>query len=294
MCDEMTAFRKAQLPLDRAGWPTATVRRTASVGSSPTPRTDNDSKSRRSSAEGLSISFVIPALDEGLYVGATLSAIRRALGEHPRPVEIVVVDGGSNDRTVAEARELADRVIADAPAARLNIAAGRNIGAKQSRGDLLFHTDADVRFEDLPRLLQAIDTAFADSRLVAATMSLWPYPWDARKLDVRMHTFGNAVIRASLSLGVRLARGECLVIRRETFEALQGFNERLALGEDCDLFRRASKRGRVAFLKGHRVYHSPRRFRQWGYLRVFLIFTREGLWQWMFRRPYLRQWTPVR
>ena len=84
------------------------------------------------------LSVIVPALDEGERIAATLDALAnlRALG-----VEVIVVDGGSRDATVQRARLRADRVI---PAAR-GRASQMNAGAEMATGDVLLFLHADTR-----------------------------------------------------------------------------------------------------------------------------------------------------
>src|SRR4029077_17412132 len=87
------------------------------------------------------LSIVMPVLDEGEGIAATLDALAdlRALG-----TEVIVVDGGSRDATIQRARLRADRVI-PAPRGR---AVQMNAGAAKANGDVLLFLHADTR---LPR-----------------------------------------------------------------------------------------------------------------------------------------------
>ena len=129
---------------------------------------------------------------------------------------------------------------------------------------------------------------------MAATAPIWVYPEEAQFSDKLYHTLMNGVIRLSFSLGVYLAKGECQLVRRSVFERIKGYNETIIAGEDCNLFYRLHKEGKVAYLRRLKVYHSPRRFRQYGYLRVSLIYIREGLSLLFLRRSYVEEWKPIR
>src|SRR3989449_3451807 len=84
------------------------------------------------------LSIIMPVLDEGENVAATLDALAdmRALG-----IEVIVVDGGSRDATIQRARLRADRVIS-APRGR---ALQMNASAEQASGDVLLFLHADTR-----------------------------------------------------------------------------------------------------------------------------------------------------
>lgn len=86
----------------------------------------------------MNLSIIIPVLDEAAGIEAALTT----LGSYrERGCELVVVDGGSRDGTLALASPLADRVLS-APRGR---AAQMNAGAAAARGDVLLFLHADTK-----------------------------------------------------------------------------------------------------------------------------------------------------
>src|SRR6187397_1590834 len=83
------------------------------------------------------LSIIVPVLDEAQGIGAALAVLAPA---RSRGVEVVVVDGGSRDRTREAAAPLADRVI-ESPRGR---AMQMNAGARASRGEVLLFLHADT------------------------------------------------------------------------------------------------------------------------------------------------------
>src|SRR5205085_2212869 len=84
------------------------------------------------------ISVIIPVLDEAANIVSSLQALTPL---RARGAEVIVVDGGSRDRTVALSRPLADQVIS-APRGR---AMQMNAGAAVARGDVFLFVHADTR-----------------------------------------------------------------------------------------------------------------------------------------------------
>ena len=242
------------------------------------------------------ISIIIPTKNEGEYIGKTIEQFRPYLDTWG--LEIIVSDANSTDNTPEIVRQYAsewgDRVKLVQATGKQNIAIGRNLGAAAASGTILFHTDADVLIPDIPQFFQKVLDAFERPNVVAVTTPIWVYPEEATWSDRLYHILMNGVIRLSFSVGVYLAKGECQLVRRSVFERIKGYNESIVAGEDCNLFFRLHKEGKIAYIRRQKVHHSPRRFREYGYFRVSFIYLREGLSLLLFRRSFVDEWKPIR
>lgn len=244
------------------------------------------------------LSIFIPTRNEAKYIGTTLAQFEAFWEKYD--LEIIVSDANSTDGTAELVEHFAalsgQRVkLVQAGPGKQNIAIGCNLGAAQAKAPLLFRVDADVRIPDKDYFLGRLFEAFEqDSSLVGATARILVYPEEARASDRLFHFLMNIVIRLSFVFKVPLAKGECQIIRRASFEQLGGYDERLTAGEDVNLFYRLQDLGRIKFLSHLRVHHSPRRFRHYGYVRLMLIYLREGLWMLLGRKSFLEEWKPVR
>ncbi len=203
------------------------------------------------------LSIIIPVLDEEAVIATTLQGLS-AVREYG--AEVIVVDGGSRDRTVALARPLADRLIA-APRGR---AAQMNAGAGMARGDILLFLHADTR---LP--------ADAD-RLVLDGLAATGRPWG--RFDVRIEGRHPLfpLIAAAMNLRSRLtgiATGDqAIFVDKSAFAAIGGFPE-IALMEDIVLSRRLKQLGRPLCLTA-RALTSGRRWEKHGVVRTILTMWR--------------------
>ncbi|MGE5192882.1 MAG: glycosyltransferase, partial [Deltaproteobacteria bacterium] len=99
-------------------------------------------------------SIIIPTLNEAERIGAAIEKARLV-----NPAEIVVVDGGSNDGTLAAASP-ADQVLT-APRGR---AAQQNAAAAACSGDVFLFLHADCWLE--PGSLEQISRTLADPHCV--------------------------------------------------------------------------------------------------------------------------------
>ncbi len=200
----------------------------------------------------MSLAIVLPVLDEEREIAATLSALAPL---RARGAEVVVVDGGSRDRTVAIAGALCDRMLS-APRGR---ASQMNAGAAAARAELLLFLHADSRLPD--RADRLVREALAGE-------CVWG------RFDVRIvgrHRM-LPLVAAGMNLRSRLtgiATGDqAMFVRRAAFAAVGGFPD-LPLMEDIALSRRLKRVGRPACLRGP-VLTSGRRWDTGGLLRTVL------------------------
>lgn len=98
------------------------------------------------------LTIVIPAYQEEQRIGPTLDELAKFLrGRADHEVELIVVSGGSTDRTVAIARRYenlfaAQLRVLDLPAAKGKGAAVR-AGVNEAAGKFVLFTDADLAYE---------------------------------------------------------------------------------------------------------------------------------------------------
>src|SRR6185436_15810185 len=86
-------------------------------------------------------SFIVPAWNEAGLIGATLDSIHAACRALNEPYEVIVSDDGSTDETAAVAERHGARVV---KVAHRQIAATRNSGAREAKGDGFIFVDADT------------------------------------------------------------------------------------------------------------------------------------------------------
>jgi GT2 family glycosyltransferase len=171
---------------------------------------------------------------------------------------------------------------------------GRNKGAEAATGSVFVFLNADVTIADPEAFFRAMRAAVLDPGVAAATCTVRVPPDQELLKDVLYHGFFNWYVRLLNLLGMGMGRGECHVMRAETFRAAGGYDESLAAGEDYELFLRLHRTGTIAFLRSVTVYESPRRFRRYGYLRITLLWLLNGLGVLLFKRSMVQEWTPVR
>jgi uncharacterized protein len=191
------------------------------------------------------ISVVMPVVDEAARIERQLRTLAGAGGWH----EIVVVDGGSRDRTAEIAAGIDGVRVIESPRGR---GAQMNRGARAASGDVLLFLHADV---ELPADAgERIAAALADPTVVAGAFRTWTVDEGrSRRLAPWLH-LGDLRSRYS-----RLPYGDqALFVRAAVFRRVGGYPEQ-PLMEDLELSRRLRRAGRIRIVRA-RVRVSGRRF----------------------------------
>jgi glycosyltransferase involved in cell wall biosynthesis len=104
----------------------------------------------------VSLSIVIPCLNEADSIGQCVAAARRVLDEHALDGEIVVVDNGSDDGSGALAVLAGARVVEEP---RRGYGSAYLAGFAAARGDFIVMIDADLTydFEEIPRFVRELE-----------------------------------------------------------------------------------------------------------------------------------------
>jgi glycosyltransferase involved in cell wall biosynthesis len=203
------------------------------------------------------LSVVIPALNEERLLGGLLSDLS---AQSRRPDEVLVVDAGSEDRTVAVAKSFPFvEVLRSTPP----VALGRNAGGRRARGEVILFLDADAR---LPvGFLERFVGEFERRDLDVACPLYRPHR-STRAVE-RFHDLFNLTTRAFQGV-LPSGAGTCIAVRDGVFRGSAGFDPSLKF-DDIELIRRLAK-GRSFAIIEEAVYLSDRRYREDGAIRTMV------------------------
>lgn len=224
------------------------------------------------------ISFIVPAHNEEAWVGRCVSSIHNGLMSLGEPHEIIVVDDASTDATASIARQQGAQVVR---VEHRQIAATRNAGARQSRGDILFFVDADTLVN-----AAAIQSALRGIRAGAVGGGCVPrfegwLPWWFRLIE--------PLIKPAIRLAHFLPSGACLFCIRSAFERIGGFNESYYAAEEVFFVHALQRQGRFV-IPAETVLTSGRKMRSHSFLSYARLVTRMVLPRGLRSRRGLEYW----
>ena len=197
------------------------------------------------------VSVVIPTYNRAGIIGAT---IQNVLDQSYRRIELIVVDDGSKDDTLAQLRKFGGqiRIIAQQNSGP---AVARNRGARAAQGEFIAFQDSDDLWEPTKLARQVALLMNCESAPVCICNTQMGIvdgkPWTAFEESCVRPRYAEGVwLNVSEVLATRfLLFNQAAMIRRKAFEATGGFREDLRYLEDYDLPLRLSLLGPWTFIK---------------------------------------------
>jgi len=208
------------------------------------------------------VSIIVTTLNEERYVEDCLRSLKNQTYKNK---EIIVVDSNSEDKTVEIAKKYADKILVK----NCIIPVGRNIGAREARGDVFLFVDADITL--LPGWIDTVLPYLNEDKVVAVYGDLLPKEGTLKAwLEYGKEELSNFILRtAKIPCFGKL--GTAVAIRRNAFEKVGGFSEKNACCEDVDMSFKLRRYGKIKFVREAKGYVSMRRFEKTGYLKLSLL-----------------------
>jgi glycosyltransferase involved in cell wall biosynthesis len=190
----------------------------------------------------MKISVIIPTYNRLVLLQRAVESVRK---QSLRPAEIIVVDNSSDDGTQAWLEQQSD-IVACFHDSNQGVSAGRNSGIKRAQGDWLAFLDSDDEWV-ANKLERQVACLKADPSLrVCHTGESWIRNGKSIPVSITLINRAGWIYHECLPLCV--ISPSSVMMHREVFERIGGFDESLPACEDYDLWLRLCALYPVGFI----------------------------------------------
>ena len=201
----------------------------------------------------MKFSIVIPTLNEQETIFTNkkyLQALKAKL-----EAEIIIVDGGSNDKTKEIGKSITDKIYDSNPSRSVQF----NKGAMQAEGEyyIFLHIDTLLNDDAIKSILNITDN----------------FQWGFFHIKLDQKEFKYSFLSFCINLRSKLFNyctgDQVLIVKKNIFYALNGYKE-IDLMEDIDISNRLKRISHPVVLDGQAVT-SSRRWIKYGFLRTIFL-----------------------
>ncbi len=196
-------------------------------------------------------SVVIPTKNEEKNIKRLLKNLRR---QTLQPNQIIVADKSTDD-TAKIAKSFGATVVEGVNNGK--VGKGRNMGAKHVKSDWIVFLDADVILPDdffevaIPTVIEG-DYDIATCKILADKKKLKNFLYFRSWHAVKKLGYYTKQILAEC--------GACMIVKKKSFDHIDGFSEIIGVGEDADFVQRILKAGGKYKILPLKIQMSDRRF----------------------------------
>lgn len=208
-------------------------------------------------------SVVIPTLNEEKFLPGLLEDLQK---QKEKDFEVIVVDSLSKDKTDLVVSQYKKLLPINFIQKKGNISQGRNIGADLSRGEYLVFLDADAGINT--NFTKNLKKNIFNKKCLLIIPNIVP---DIKEIDTDLiFKFVNMIVELSQNLNKPFSTGGSIIIEKNLFFRIGGFNDKLFLSEDHDLIQKAQKWGvKAKFIRNLNLKFSLRRIRREGRMSLY-------------------------
>lgn len=207
-------------------------------------------------------SIIIPTLNEEKFV---LNLFKDLEKQRFKSFEVLVVDGGSTDRTLTVIESYKKKFLVSIfTTNKKNVSFQRNFGAKKARGSFLVFLDADTRINSM--FLERVYRFVNKNKALVVLPRIAP---EKEKKEMKIiFDIVNWLIELSQLTERPFSSGGNMIVEKNFFHLIGGFDDKLFLAEDHEFIQRAKKWGVKAKISSSiKVKFNLRRMKKEGRLK---------------------------
>jgi len=210
------------------------------------------------------VSIIIPALNEERYLPNLLADLSK---QTLNDFEVIVVDGHSEDKTVAKAKKITPKL----PSLKIinseirHVCTQRNLGASEAKADTLIFMDSDNRIP--PQFLSGIKYHLESSKADILTTRLKPDI--INPTNTALANVINLFLEIQNKLKPTYLLEAMIIVRRKCYQAIGGFDESINYAEGKSFIQLAVKLGFSSLYFRDPIWtFSFRRIRKFGVMNI--------------------------
>ena len=182
------------------------------------------------------ISVVIPVFNREIKIKECIQSV---LNQTLKPLEIIVVDDGSNDNTLQVLKSFEDKIRIIKNKENKGVSYSRNVGAKNSTGQWLAFLDSDDRW--VPEKLENQWQYLQKNPFYEIFQSEEVWIRNGKRINACKHHQKPEGWVWEPCLKLCLISPSGVMLKKDLFEAVEGFDEALPACEDYDLWLRITR-----------------------------------------------------
>jgi len=232
------------------------------------------------------VSIIVATLNEGKYIGSLMRSLEKQTFSD---FEVVVVDGGSKDKTLEETRShrLRTRIFVIKGGREYD---SKDFASKKAEGDILLFTNADSVFP--PNLIEKVYSKFQQNKeliVVTGPHILYDGPAVGKVEYYALYAFRYLTYKSRYAFH---SGGSFFAVRKKHFEKVGGFGLEAIDADGVPQTKIAEIYGfrRVEFSPSTFVYVSARRMEKMGFLSSNIFYFS---WCWGILLPRFIRWHPI-
>jgi len=195
------------------------------------------------------VSVIIPAWNEAKSIAKTIKSI--IASDYPKgKLEILVIDDGSKDNTLAIAKKFKSKMVKVYAKKNGGKGSALNYGIDRCTGEVIFTMDADSMAE--PQCIKNMTKYFKNPEVMSVTPSMLIYKPKGilQRVQQAEYLFGLFIRKAFTSINaIHVTPGAFSAYRKTFFDKYGGYDEE-TLSEDLEIALRIQS-------KGYTIEYSP-------------------------------------